>query len=107
MIRFILRLLSTVALSIAVIFGVLDSARSVAASAPVLTPLADSWASGSPMTLAVMRETLQGLWAPLWDPVATTILAMPGFAVFLAIAFLLFLAGRRPPRRVGRFTLEE
>ena len=41
-----------------------------------------------------------------WDPVATSVLALPGFIVFLALAFLLYAIGHRPARRIGRFVTD-
>ena len=97
MIRFLFRLLSMVALSVSVIMAVLDAARSVAASALVLTPLAASWASVSPETLAKAREGVATSLDPLaWDIVVANILALPGFVVFAALALLFHAIGRRP-----------
>jgi hypothetical protein len=97
MIRFLFRLLSMVALSVSVIMAVLDAARSVAASALVLTPLGVSWASVSPETLAKASEAVATSLSPLaWDLVVTNILALPGFVVFAALALLFYTIGRRP-----------
>ena len=103
MIRFLFRLLALFALSVAVIFAVLDAARSVAASAPVLTPLKTSWLAVSPDTLAAAQDIVSRRVDPLvWDPVLTRILDLPGFAVFAVLAFLMFALGHRRERRVMR-----
>lgn len=104
MIRFLFRVMALVALSVAVIMAVLDTTRTIAASELVLTPLATSWQAASPDTLAATQDWMTRTLHPLlWDPVATFVLAQPGFAVIGALAFLLFVLGRRRERRIGRF----
>lgn len=107
MIRFLFRLLASIALAIAVIMAVVDATRTVAASALVLTPLAESWASVFPDSLAAVQEFLADRIHPAaWDPVMTSVLALPGFVVFAALAFILYAIGRRPRRRAGRFAVD-
>lgn len=103
MIRFFFRFLSVLALAVAVIMAVLDATRSVAADALVLTPLASSWQAVSPETFLGTQNSIEQLGLPfLWNPVATTIIALPGFAVFLGLSLLFYSIGRRPERRPGR-----
>ena len=105
MLRFLLRLLALAALSVAVIFAVLDATRSIAASALVMTPLNASWVAVSPHTLDVIHDLILRKVHPLlWDPVMVRILDLPGFVVFAALAFLLAAIGRRPARREARLT---
>ena len=104
MIRALLRLLSMVALAVAVIMAVLDATRSIAADALTLTPLGASWASLSRPSLEMVEQLfVSNLPAFLWDPVMTGVLRQPGFVVFAVLALLLALAGRRrqPPRRLA------
>jgi hypothetical protein len=97
MIRALFRLLSMIALAVAVIMAVLDATRSIAAETLVLTPLASSWASVSPSTLESLRQSMtQSLPPILWDPIMKTLLAQPGFVIFAALALLLAMIGRRP-----------
>lgn len=103
MMRFLFRVLAIFSLAAAVIFAVLDSTRSIAASAPVMTPLRTSWYGVSPDTLAAAQDVLVKKVHPLaWDPVMVRILELPGFAIFLALAFLFYAIGHRPERRAGR-----
>ncbi len=103
MFRFLFRLLSVFALAVAVVMAVIDATRSIAASAWVMTPLSQSWESLSPDTYAAAGEFLRDTMMPeAWDPVALTVLGLPGFAVFAAVALLFYIVGRRPERR-GRF----
>ncbi len=107
MIRFLFRLLSTVALAAAVVMAVLDATRTVAASAPVLTPLAASWGAASPDTMEAVRQFVVAKVHPLaWDPVFLWVLALPGFVVFAALSLLLYAIGRKPARRSGKFAYE-
>ena len=82
MIRFLFRLLSMLALSVAVIMAVLDATRSIAGSALIMTPLSTSWAAVSADTLASAREMIATKLHPLvWDLGIAPILSLPGFIV--------------------------
>lgn len=107
MFRALFRLLSMIALSIAVIMAVIDATRSVAAETLVMTPLISSWRDVAPSLLEGLEQSMTRSLPPfLWDPVMTTILSQPGFAIFTVLALLFAMIGRRPaaPRRfaVGR-----
>ncbi|TKT82589.1 hypothetical protein [Aquamicrobium sp. LC103] len=106
MIRTLFRLLATIALAIAVIMMVIDATRSIAADAWVMTPLGESWMETAPASL----ERLEAFFAAnlpgfLWDHVVMPMLTLPGFAVFLGLALILYAIGRRPRGKV-RFALE-
>ena len=104
MIRFLLRIAAMVALAISVIMAVLDTTRTVAASKLVLTPLKTSWNAVSPDTLAAAEVFVRGKIQPLvWDTVVDWILNQPGFAVFAAVALLLYMIGYKSERKVARF----
>ena len=103
MIRFFFRFLAVTSLAVAVILAVVDATRSIAASDLVLTPLGTSWFAVSPGTLNLAQAMVQRYVFPaLWDPVIVTILTLPGFVVFLVLALLFAMIGRRPSRRFGR-----
>lgn len=100
MIRFLFRLLAVFSLAIAVVMAVIDATRSIAASQWVTTPLIESWSSFSAGTLAAAEAFTRDAMLPeLWDLVAVTVLAAPGFAVFAVLALLFYAIGRRPQRR--------
>ncbi len=106
MIRFVFRLLSLFALSVAVIMIVLDSTRSIAVSAPVMTPLVQSWQAVSPETILAARQFSDARLSPMiWQLVVEPILALPGFAVFLGLALLFHAIGRRPQRAARRLAV--
>ncbi len=100
MIRFVLRLLSMIALTVAVIMAVLDGARSVAASEVTLKPLGVSWFEASPDTLNLAQAVVQRYLLPvIWDPFMIWVLNQPGFAVMAVLALLLYIAGYKRRRR--------
>ncbi|MGF7008345.1 hypothetical protein [Aminobacter sp. BE322] len=105
MIRFVFRLAAAIALSVAVIMAVLDATRTVAVSRLVMTPLDTSWSTASPSTFAATEGFVRDKAGPAaWDAVVVPLLDLPGFAIFAAIAFLLYAVGHR--RRPGRFSGE-
>ncbi len=107
MIRAFLRLMSMIALSVAVIAAVLDATRSIAADAVVMTPLADTWAGLSAATLDAFETVVKAnLPEVAWTGVAMPLLGIPAFAFFAGLALVLYIVGRRPARRAGRFVLE-
>jgi hypothetical protein len=104
MFRFIFRLAAMVALSVSVIMAVIDTTRTVAASALVLTPLNASWLAVSPETRAAFETFVRAKTSPLlWDGLIAWVLDQPGFAVFAVLAFLLYAIGYRRQRRTGQF----
>ena len=105
MIRFVLRTLSLVALVIAVMAGVIDAIQSVAATEPVLTPLAVAWSTVSPGTIALVADGIMHNLHPLaWDPAAIWVLSQPAFAVMLALSLALWTCAYKRPPVAGRFT---
>jgi hypothetical protein len=102
MIRFLLRLLAIFSLAIAVVLGVLDATRTVAASQLVTTPLGESWQGGMPASFDATQAFVRGkLGASAWDAIAATLLQAPGFAIFLVLALLFYALGRRRARPAG------
>jgi hypothetical protein len=95
-VRFVFRTLAIVALAVAVIMAVLDVTRSVASGAPVLTPLAESWAAAAPAMLSAAEElATRHLPAFFWNPLMQWVLTQPGFAVLAAVSLMFYLLGRR------------
>jgi len=104
MLRFAFRLLSLVALVLAVITATMDSIESVSSSEVVLTPLGMAWSQMSPRTLALAQveaERYIGPW--FWNEVAMWLLRQPTFAVFLGLALLFWMIGYKKPKAAGRF----
>ena len=104
MLAFLARALGLVCLAVAVVGAVLDLTRSVAASAPVATPLGESWLAVSPGTRALAEASVREGVAPfVWDGPVTWALALPTWVVFGALAALLLWLGRSRGRDLGRF----
>lgn len=104
MLRFLFRLAAMAALSVSVIMAVLDTTRSVAASALVLTPLNTSWLAVSPDTRSAFESFVRDKASPLlWDGIIARVLDQPGFAVFAVLALILYMIGYRRERPTGRF----
>ena len=100
MIRFFFRALALLAFAIAVMFAVIDATRSIGVSEIVLTPFRESFELAAPAMLENLQAWLaQNAPAFVTDTVLATILDMPTFAVFIAIAFLFHVIGRKPHRR--------
>lgn len=104
MFKAVLRLLSMIFLSISTIMAVLDATRSIAAEALVMTPIGVSWSAVSPATLGQVQGLIvQNFPAFVWNPVASSVLNFPGFAIFAILAVLFALAGRRRLEKPNRF----
>jgi len=99
MIRLFFRLTATFALAVAVVLMVIDATRSIAADALVMTPLAQSWRGWSAQTLAGAEELVRAQGGDVAWRALEAVLAMPGFALFLVLALLLYAVGHRPQRR--------
>jgi hypothetical protein len=104
MIRLVFRFLALIALAVATIMLVLDATRTIAVSALVVTPLGESWASALPNSYALAEAKVRTYISPVaWDPVALTVLKLPGFAVFAVLALIFYAIGRRRNRRPSGF----
>ncbi|MDR6755281.1 hypothetical protein J2Y48_000554 [Mycoplana sp. BE70] len=105
MFRFVFRLLSLITLAMAIMAATLDAIQSVAASEPVLTPLAVAWTAASPQSIAFVADTIMNRLSPLlWDPVALWVLSQPAAAVLLALSLLFWMVGYKRQPFAGRFT---
>lgn len=101
MLRRLARALALLALAFAVVAGLVDAARTVAADAPVVTPMIDGLGQIAPGLLDRARTgaaTVPGLGG-----VVEWLLTLPGWLVFGVLALLLWLAGRRPLPRHARY----
>jgi hypothetical protein len=94
--RFIFRVLALFALAAAVVMAVVDATRTIAANAWTFTPIGESWSASFPGSFAAVRQFVEERTLPvLWDPVMTTLLALPGWFVFALLAFVFHALGRR------------
>ena len=101
MMRFLVRLTGLFALAGAVIALVVDGAKSVAASALVLTSLGEAWIAASPGSLAALETNLAThLGQVAADALVGAIMALPVSLFFGALGALLVLAARPAHYRV-------
>ena len=104
MVRFFFRFLALLFLVGAVIAAVIDSSRSIAASALSLTTFGEFWGAYSPDSLGAVRNWApQYLSAQLWAAVSNFLLAMPTVAVLMALAVLFYALGYKRENSYGRF----
>lgn len=104
LIRFIFRSLSVLFLAQAVIFAVLDGARSVGASQLVFKPLLAMWERNAPESLMdVEAWVTQHLGERVWYSFAISVLQQPGWLIFGILALIAYLIGYKRERRFGRF----
>jgi hypothetical protein len=104
MIRLFFRIIALLSLAGAVVAAVVDSSRSIAASALSLTSFGEVWSGFAPASLGKMQEFgPQYLGAPVWGFVSDFVLAMPAVAILMALALLFYAIGYKRQSRFGRF----
>lgn len=104
MIRFLFRLLSLVALAIAVLAAAIDSIESVASSEVVMTSFRAAWVDVSASTLPLVQAAVEhymGEW--IWQNGVAWVLGQPAFAVFLLLSLFLWMCGYKKRSLAGRF----
>jgi hypothetical protein len=102
--RFLLRFFSLVCLAAASIAGTVDSIQSIAASAVVVTSLGDAWKGISPSSFERLESglSLDDATRP-YAPVIHWLLSQPAFAIFLAMALLVWMLAYRRLSEHDRF----
>ncbi len=100
-----LRFIGSLFLLAAVIAATADLSRpqAVRANAPMFTSVHKHWSDYAPQTLAATQKTVQSRAHPIvWDPFIRSLLNVPAFLWFTALAVLFLWLGR-PRRRVEIF----
>lgn len=104
MIRFVLRVFSVLFLAQAVIFAILDGARSVGASQLVFRPLLAMWERNAPESLMDFETWIsQQFGADIWNRFVVPALEQPGWLIFGILALAAYLIGYKRERPFGRF----
>jgi len=107
MVRFLFRFLAFIALAIAVMYAVIDAARSIGASAVVFTRLEETAMLAMPETIERFASQVDaGNILFVTPAILDGALALPVAGVALVLAFFLQLIGQKPKRRRGRFFVE-
>lgn len=99
--RFLARFVGLWLLAAALVFAVIDGARSIAGSEMSLTPLGATWSGTAPASLESVEmfftERLGADW--FWEGPAQSVLAVPTWGVLAILGLFLVLVGR--PRSRG------
>jgi hypothetical protein len=94
-----LRFLAAVLLLVAVVAGVYDGTRSLAAHAPVMTSLLEHWSKLAPAALGTVQSVVRRSTHPLvWDMGLGKLLLLPTWCVFAVLGIIAAYAGRRRRR---------
>ena len=100
--RLILRILGTWLVAIALILGVIDGTKSLAANSFLFTSFAEAWTWVNAESLAATRAFLQSrLFGPLLETVSDAVFSAPAWLVIAIPGLLIAWMGRS--RRVRRF----
>jgi len=104
--RFVLRVLGTWLLALAVILIVIDGTKSLAANGLVMTSLSDAWTGMHPPSLSAAETFVRGrVLGDMMAGVFSALLTYPAFAVIGVPGILLSLLGRR--RRRERYVSQD
>lgn len=101
MIRFLSRFLGLWILAAGFVFLVYDGTKSIAGNAVFITRLADTWNAVHSSSLQSLQPLIEDHVAWLWDPVFTSLLNAPTWAVFGVLGALLILLGRKKKPLIG------
>ena len=102
MLRIILRFLGLMLLAGGFAALVVDGTRSIASNTLVLTSLGETLMDMAPTKYPLWQAAIEkkfGAWA--WDPVTSTLFALPNWLIAGAIGGLLFLITRRRRATIG------
>lgn len=100
--RWLLRILGTWLVAMALILGVIDGTKSLAANSLVFTSFSEAWTWVNAESLAVTRTFLQSrLFGPLLETVSDAVFAAPAWLVIAIPGLLIAWMGRS--RRVRLF----
>jgi hypothetical protein len=102
MIRFVFRFLGLICLAVAFILVIYDGTKSIAGNSLSLTTVRALWELIHASSLARLRPLISpyagGL---LWDPLMTSILTSPSWALFGLFAITFLILGRKKKPLIG------
>ena len=101
MIRFLSRFIGLWILAAGFVFLVYDGTKSIAGNAIFITRLLDTWNMVHSTSLAALQPMIESHLAWLWDPVITSVLNAPTWAVFGVLGAALIVLGRRKKPLIG------
>lgn len=97
----VLRALGVLLMAAGFVALIVDAVKSIASAELIITPLSQAWYQFHRASLNGAQALIEQYTLPvLWDPVAVTILYLPGWIVFTALGVAVYYLGRR--RRSSR-----
>jgi MYXO-CTERM domain-containing protein len=102
MIRFLFRSIGFLSLAAAFLMVVYDGMKSIVDSRITITSVRGLWELINAASLANLRPVIEGRLGPTaWDPVFTSFLNAPSWAVLGILGIVLILLGRRRRPLIG------
>ena len=101
MIRLLFRFLGVLLLAAAFAALIIDGTKSIAASAVIYTPTADTAAQIFPDKFKLLQPALEHFHPLLWNPGMTAILRLPVWIIIAVFGMICLLLGRRPRPKIG------
>ncbi|MEA2838959.1 MAG: hypothetical protein QOF41_289 [Methylobacteriaceae bacterium] len=101
MIRLVFRFLGVLLLAAAFAALIIDGTKSIAASAVIYTPAADTAAQIFPDKFKLLQPALERIHPTLWNPVMADILRLPVWVIVAIFGVICLLLGRKPRPKIG------
>ena len=101
MIRLCFRFLGVLLLAAAFAALIIDGTKSIAASAVIYTPTADTAAQIFPDKFKLLQPALERINPLLWNPGMTSLLRLPVWIIIAVLGMICLLLGRRPRPKIG------
>ncbi|WOC16665.1 hypothetical protein [Pseudochrobactrum sp. MP213Fo] len=95
--RVFFKVLALVSLSISLLFGIFDIARSVALSRLAMMPILDGWENYFPEYLSMFSGFIrQYFWSGFWEGWMMPVLYLPAWGLFLVLSILFYTIAIMP-----------
>jgi hypothetical protein len=101
MIRLVFRFLGVLLLAAAFAALIIDGTKSIAASAILYTPTAETAAQIFPEKFRLLQPALERIHPMLWNPVMADILRLPVWIIIASFGIVCLLLGRKPRPKIG------
>ena len=101
MIRLFFRFLGVLLLAAAFAALIVDGTKSIAASAVIYTPAANTAAQVFPEKFKLLQPALERISPLLWNPGMTSLLRLPVWIIIAVFGMICLLLGRKPRPKIG------
>jgi hypothetical protein len=103
LLRGLVRLIGFLLIAAAFVAGVMDGARSIAASGLDYAKLGETGFRLLGERFLQLQPAVERSVHPLaWDPVLVSLLQIPTSLMLLGLGLLIYRLGKRPPERIGQ-----